>query len=124
MLLLLAGGLVWPTLGWSVAVTTRAVRPRPVNFTVARIHSVTLSLAVDEDNDDDPLLSDRPLSSSQNPLYSLEALALAVSLFFVAVTTVLGGDLFATSHAPMPPSVDADALLEQDFLRDETSVKF
>lgn len=59
---------------------------------------------------------------------SLELLAFAVSLFFIATVTTIGADnLFATPQT-LPESsrvtIDADAVLRDDFERSSSSVQF
>lgn len=60
------------------------------------------------------------------PFGSLEVLAIVVALFFAATVFVVGGDtLFVTgTSAAIPPTVNADEILRQDFVRMDTSVAF
>jgi len=57
---------------------------------------------------------------------SLEVLAIAVSLFFVATVLVSGDALFAptTMTTTSVPKINADEVLQTDFLRNENSVSF
>ena len=55
---------------------------------------------------------------------SLELLAIAVSIFFVATVT-LGGDKLFAAPQPVPRVIiDADAVLREDFERVSNSVEF
>ncbi|CAB9526860.1 expressed unknown protein [Seminavis robusta] len=58
------------------------------------------------------------------PFGSLEILAVAVSLFFVASVAVYGDALFAKPASNMPVVVDANEVLQSDFVRIESSVPF
>jgi hypothetical protein len=58
---------------------------------------------------------------------SLELLALAVSIFFIATVALSGDNLFATPPTSSESSrvnIDADAVLRDDFERSPSSVQF
>ena len=61
------------------------------------------------------------------PRGSLELLALAVSLFFVATVAVEGDRLFASAPASTSQTrvtIDPDSVLKEDFERSMSSVQF
>ena len=73
------------------------------------------------ENDDTP-----PKELRFGPLGSLDLLVIAVSLFFVATVAIVGKDaLLATpTTETLQIKVDADQILQSDFLRNENSVPF
>lgn len=83
-------------------------------------NDTTLNFSNKNDNGDELM---------NNPTFSLELLAVVVSLFFVATVALVGGDkLFVTAPPGSPLTervvIDADALLSEEFDRVSSSVKF
>ena len=86
----------------------------------------------DKERDTDVNLNQIPLGETRNGNY-LEALALSVTLFFLATTWLTHGQIFSDfsstydsigGKASFYKSVDAESVLTQDFNREFSSVLF
>ena len=79
-------------------------------------------------NDEDGVTPDIPKKELRfGPFGSLDILVIAVSLFFVATVALVGKDVLLatpTTTETLQIKVDADQILQSDFLRNENSVPF
>ena len=83
----------------------------------------------EEEADSIPSRNEQTTSSSFLIDNSLELMAVAVSIFFIATVAIEGDNLFATPSTMQSGSssrtiIDPDAVLRQDFERLPTSVEF
>jgi hypothetical protein len=115
----------------STATTKSTVKVRNAKESSSSLVHFSSWYPQDNNNDNDTNDENEEDDTDRSPAVSggnyLEALAVAVALFFVGTVAAVGGDaLFATPLSPTSPGViiDADATLRDDFERSSSSVLF
>jgi hypothetical protein len=111
----------WPTMGNANQVV---MLRRNHRFTQPSIHTISALKADSGDDDSNPLSEKQPNPPKTLRVGSLEALAIATSIFFIGIVYFLGDSLFATPSGTIQAVIDADEVLKSDFVRIDSSVPF